>query len=77
MNEPQNDGGNVFPKAITLGDKSISEGGLLIRDYFAAHASEQDIEDLIAEAAGTWPMPTRQCARYMHADKMIQARAAK
>lgn len=38
MSEPIEDGGNVFPKTITAGDKSISEGGLSLRDYFAGQA---------------------------------------
>ena len=38
MNAPIDDGGSFFPKTITSGDKSISEGGLSIRDWFAGQA---------------------------------------
>ena len=51
--------------------------GLTIRDYFAAKATDKDIEAVGDEqvAAGCG-RPTRQEARYIHADQMLAARKA-
>ena len=67
--------------------------GLTLRDYFAAHASDADVDSLrhtvpkvqmfrsgyaghrlVAE--GCEPRNWRQLARYIHADRMLSARAA-
>jgi hypothetical protein len=43
--------------------------GMSLRDYFAAHATEEDIEQY------TW-RHTREDAKYMYADNMLKAREA-
>jgi len=86
MNEQtQTDGGPAFQQVIIMGEKSITNGGMSLRDYFAAHASEEDIAEFIPptigeaqtfeKVEGFWP--SRQWARYKHADAMLKARAAK
>lgn len=61
----------AFPQGQQVGDVSISEGGLTLRDYFAAKAMqsylahpecEDDYENSIADAA------------YYMADAMMEAR---
>ena len=57
-------------------------GQIDMRDYFAAHASEQDIADFLPQTMGEAQelrkqdgiTRTRQWARYMHADAMLEAR---
>lgn len=64
--------------------------GMTLRDYFAAHASDEDIADQMLNIAkvhtavpsGTgmkylvrdYPDNARQIARYRHADAMLEAR---
>jgi hypothetical protein len=36
--DKKNDGGPAFPTLAVLGDRALSEGGLTVRDYFAAKA---------------------------------------
>ena len=68
------------------------EGGMTLRDYFAAHATEEDIctaMDLVQKVEvvrdlgnghkvieRSYPENTRQIARYIHADAMLKAREA-
>ena len=62
-----NDGGSAFP-AIW---ENLYEKGMSLRDYFAAHASEDDIKDI------QWQYEmkiSRHEARYIHADEMIKVR---
>jgi hypothetical protein len=33
-----NDGGPAFPQWVSIGDRAVSQGGLSLRDYFAAAA---------------------------------------
>jgi len=56
--------------------------GMTLRDWFAANASEQDIQDFLPQDRreecafkkehGFWP--DRRWARYSHADAMLAAR---
>ena len=68
------------------------EKGMTLRDYFAAHATEEDIctaMDLVQKVEmvrdlgnghkvieRSYPENTRQIARYIHADSMLKAREA-
>ena len=92
-----NDGGPAFPIVETFGPSGSSGriengyggvrsvGGMSLRDYFAAHASEEDILEFIPQTYGEckdfqqlngfWP--SRQWARYAHADKMLKAMGMK
>jgi len=56
--------------------------GMTMRDYFAAEASEEDIQEFIPATRGEAAefqqrhgfSPSRQWARYCHADAMLKAR---
>ena len=74
MSEQIEDGGPAFPKTITAGDKSISEGGLTIRDYFAGQA----LAGLLVNY-DTHSLKVADCVgiSYDVADIMLKARAAK
>jgi len=69
------DGGPAFPVVgmDQRGEQQFSavfNGGMTLRDYFAAHASEKDIE---FHRTG----PSREAARYAFADSMLAARKKK
>jgi hypothetical protein len=66
----KDNGGPAFGELQQVGDVAMRDGGLSIRDYFAAHASEEDIARVLE-----YNMITRQQARYMHADSMLLERA--
>lgn len=57
----------IFP--VHINGKLYS--GIMLRDYFAAHASEDDISIIVKNDLGNI---TRQEARYIHADNMLKAR---
>lgn len=90
-----NTGGPAFP--IPLNQGQTWQGmapcdGMTLRDYFAAHATEEDIctaIDLVKKVEQvrdlgdgrkvierSYPFNTRQIARYIHADFMLKAREA-
>ncbi len=78
---PVKGGGPAFPTLAVIGDKAVSEGGLTLRDYFATHASDEDVKaqrELIRAKSefGILPDDWPSVARYMHADAMLKARAA-
>lgn len=58
---------------------TLPHPGMTLRDYFAAKATDKDVEQVIyncfvnREDPNEKP-PTRQQARYMHADAMLAAR---
>lgn len=69
MNE-QHDGGPAFPTA-TLAQKT--EGGMTLRDYFAAKA----MQSYLADGDASWDEKCRNhCAKlsYQLADAMLKAR---
>lgn len=75
MSKP--DGGPAFPSGIW----KDSPYGMSIRDYFAAKASDNDISEIMArienteyDGLGRINTITRQQARYIHADAMLEAR---
>ena len=65
-------GGPAFP----IGSGDERDGiGMSMRDWFATHASEEDIKQhLTWHAEGTVFSRTREQARYHYADAMIEAR---
>jgi hypothetical protein len=67
-----NDGGPAFPSTIQYfpDDKNAAEEqGMTLRDWFATHATDGDIMNILK-----WTECTRQKARYIHADAMLKAR---
>jgi predicted ester cyclase len=72
------DGGPAFPSEV-INEVSSSGGrqdwknykGMSLRDYFAANADNHDIDNIINNAA---KVITRQQARYIHADAMLEVR---
>jgi hypothetical protein len=85
-----NTGGPAFP--CHPGIENPLYDGMTLRDYFAAHATEEDIctaMDLVKKVEVVrdlgnghkviergYPDNTRQIARYIHADQMLKARDA-
>jgi hypothetical protein len=87
INQPINDGGSAFPSPPSQhsnGFYSTGEG-MTLRDYFAAAATEKDIQEFIPATCGEADqfrqkhgfLPSRQWARYCHADVMLKARGEK
>ena len=64
-----NDGGPAFP----FNQYGVRYGGMTLRDWFASHATEEDI----LAVQGTYRLVSRYEARYIHADRMIEAREVK
>jgi hypothetical protein len=53
--------------------EAAMQQGMSLRDWFATHATEEDI----LAAQGTYRLVTRYEARYIHADAMLAAREVK
>jgi len=76
-----NDGGPAFPVPDTYhanGQVQYGGTGMALRDWFAAHASDDDIERhhrIIMDRTSIRPT-TEQC-KYAYADAMIQARGSR
>jgi hypothetical protein len=78
MSTTPNDGGPAFPLR-----NGFYEPGMTLRDYFAAAATEIDIEERLPRTVGEASelfkadgiKRTRVWARYRHADAMLAARA--
>ena len=68
--KPITDGGPAFPLPDNVG---TLYHGMSLRDWFAASASDADI-DAMGECAEWWKPLDRAAARYMHADAMLVAR---
>lgn len=77
-----NAGGPAFPSHGSMGE--VTHEGMTLRDYFAAKASDKDIEDQASilmtkkNADGEFdflPDDWRAVCRYMHADAMLKERA--
>lgn len=67
------DGGPAFP---TNGTEYVGKDGMSLRDFFASQATEADIQDI--QRTVRYPtgmrIPTRQQARFLHADEMLAVR---
>ena len=85
MTTEQNNGGPAFPRAGYDGPdlSELSQDGMTLRDYFAVHASAEDLRphmEVIREnqrkqyGAAILPDNWASIARYMHADQMLEAR---
>lgn len=80
----KNNGGPAFPIPLNTGS-SYQGNGMTLRDYMAIHASDHDVIVAMTRHSDAWiakygqgPVyvrPTRQKARYMHADAMLAERA--
>lgn len=62
---------HVFPQAMQAGDLAVAEGGLSLRDYFAAKVmqallGDQSVTELDVNGYAEWS--------YKYADAMIRAR---
>ena len=72
-----NDGGPAFPCPASKCENAHGDGyngtdgqgGMTLRDWFAAHANENDIVNVQSASRCT-----RQEARYFHADMMLAQR---
>jgi hypothetical protein len=72
--KPTSDGGPAFP---CVDARNFVSTGMSLRDWFAANASDDDIERhhrVIMHRTACRPTP-EQC-RYAYADAMVQAREA-
>jgi hypothetical protein len=97
MNTKIEDGGPAYPTTATATRVTKDEdgasvltnygssAGMTLRDWLAAHASEEDIQEFLPQTIGEEAeftkkrgfTPTRQWARYKHADAMLAARKEK
>lgn len=74
------DGGSAFGEFHKAGELEVKQGGMSLRDYFAAKASDSDVQAIInhwwqTTCGSDLVEPTRAQARYMHADAMLAERA--
>ena len=82
--EKINDGGPAFPVPVQDDRDCYSRyasgyGGMSLRDWFASHASENDIrrhQSLIERSNGYMYQPSIEECKYAYADAMIKARSA-
>lgn len=68
--------------AFPTGDSARHESGMFLRDYFAARATEQDIEqhrgfDRLDDADRPIYTESREVAKFKYADAMVKAREVK
>lgn len=77
MTDKKNDGGSAFPVSYVSKNASgavndlMHYGGMSLRDYFAAHVSDENIEDMLkVKDPGQL---SRKQARYLCADAMLKA----
>ena len=77
-----NDGGPAFPVPMVPwqdGFINVECTGASLRDWFASHASENDIrrhQSLIERSNGYTYQPSIEECKYAYADAMIKARSA-
>jgi len=84
MSQPISDGGPAYPVSPEIYN-GTGLCGMTLRDYFAAAATEKDIQEFIPATCGEADqfrqkhgfLPSRQWARYCHADVMLKARGEK
>lgn len=70
MSKQINDGGTAFPQSQHAGDVGLSEGGMSLRDYFAAKA----MQALITGLEGGFEWWAVATDAYAMADAMLAAR---
>ena len=76
MTQP-NDGGPAFPRAGS--DCVKAQEGMSLRDWFATHASENDIrrhQRIIERSNGYTYKPSIEECKYAYASEMLKARSA-
>ena len=74
----KDNGGPAFPTSHSPQYPSELTGGMTLRDYFAAKASDADVGEIMSCHFDYYTDQytiTRQQARYMHADAMLSERA--
>lgn len=81
LREAEANGGPVHPCEYKIGGGTLWLSGMSLRDWFATHASEQDIARFQEFEASDVPFPamavaiySREAARYRFADAMLKAR---
>lgn len=76
MNDSKDNGGDAFPVPTNhvYGDGRMATGGMSLRDYFAAKASEDDIRGAMSMGESWQDVYDRATARFRHADAMLEAR---
>lgn len=83
MSENKDNGGPAFPLVEPAGEMCSVSAGMSLRDYFACHASDEDLKtqaNIMRESQrkqyGVAVLPDNwtSVARYMHADAMLEAR---
>lgn len=73
-------GGPAFPLSSKWDEPQLN--GMTLRDYFAANATDADVNSYMYESApiessflcGVKVVRTREQAKYAYADKMLEAR---
>lgn len=71
--EKQKHGGPAFPNSRHVGELTVVDGGMTLRDYFAAKA----LQSIIAEEGVEWRMALKISSAktaYNYADAMLEAR---
>jgi hypothetical protein len=69
----KDNGGPDFPFVLeSSGGIQFYEAGMTMRDYFAAKATDRDVNDVMNRSSVNL---TRTQARYIHADNMLLERA--
>ena len=69
----QKHGGPAFPNSRHVGELTVVDGGMTLRDYFAAKA----LQSIIAEEGVEWHMALKISSAktaYNYADAMLEAR---
>lgn len=75
----KNNGGPAFPAGLASGHIEPLHPGMTLRDYFAAHATTDDVAAQInmlrlRYEMGVLPDDYTAICRYMHADAMLLVR---
>lgn len=81
MSKRINDGGTAFPQSQHVGDVGLSEGGMTLRDYFAAKVMPESLREFHAFVNDGGQIPDNwrvgiALEAYAMADAMLIARDA-
>jgi hypothetical protein len=74
VNMDKKDGGPAFPVVGNLTSDLIESSGMSLRDWFASHATDDDILAYLAYYNNPNMMHFRITAKYAYADAMIAER---